>query len=106
MWQVGVAVERAAGTEVRLAFHAPKRMVTTVMDCLNKVLFEGYELTGEFMPQILNGKCHLAWVADVRGADLHRLSLKEWLPMIKSMMERRFRCRVTCFEHFDKFLNA
>jgi len=29
-----------------------------------------------------------------------------WPTMIKGMMERRFRCEVTYFDNYEKFLNA
>ena len=107
VWQVAVAVESADDATVRLAFHVPHPLlVTTVMDRLQGTLFEGYALTEDICPAMLNGKCYRQWVATVRNPDLHRLSLAEWLPMIKSMMERRFNCQVTCFENYESFLNT
>ena len=107
VWQVALAVEPTDNGVVRLAFHVPHPLlVTEVMDRLQGTLFEGYALTEDICPAMLNGKCYRQWVATVRNPDLHRLSLAEWLPMIKSMMERRFRCEVTYFDNYEKFLNA
>ena len=107
VWQVAVAVEPAEDATVRLSFHVPTPLlISTVFDRLKGKLFPDYSLTEEMTPQMLNGKCYRTWVVDVTDPDLHRLSLAEWLPMIKSMMERRFRVKVTCFDNYEKFLNA
>jgi hypothetical protein len=107
VYQVAVAVEPTDDGAVRLAFHVPHpRLVTEVMDRLQGTLFEGYAISEDICPAMLNGKCYRSWVVTVRQPDLHRLSLAEWLPMVKSMMERRFNCQVTCFESYERFLNA
>lgn len=107
VWQVAVVVEPTDDTTVRLAFHVPHpRLVAAVMDCLQGTLFDGYTISEDICPAIINGKCYRSWVAEVRNPDLHRLSLAEWLSLIKSMMERRFRCQVTCFDDYEKFINA
>ena len=107
VWQVAMAVEPGEDGMLRFAFHAPcPSLIKDVFDRLRGTLFEDYQITEEVMGQIINGKCYRAWVAEVRGADTHKLSVTEWPMVIKGMMERRFRCRVTYFENYDKFLNA
>ena len=107
VWKVALAVEPTDDGTVRLAFHVPHPiLVRTVFNQLQGMLFADYQMTEEIMTQILNGKCFSAWVVTVSKPDLHRLSLNEWPTMIKSMMERRFRCEVTYFDNYEKFLNA
>lgn len=92
---------------LRFWFHVPHLLlVTTIFDRLQGSLFDGYTIAEDINPYIINGKCYQAWVVTVKNPDLHRLSLPEWFPIIKSMMERRFRVQVTCFESYEKFLNA
>ena len=107
VWQVALAIEPTGNGPLRLVFHVPHpRLVVTVFNQLRGTLFKDYQMTEEVMTQMLNGKCYQAWVVDVIQPDLHRLSLSEWPAMIKSMMERRFRCQVKCFDSYEKFLNA
>ena len=106
-YRVAVVVGPSDDGKVRLVFHVPHPLlVTVVMDRLQGTLFEGYCLREEYCQSMLNGKCYKACVTEIRGADTLRLSVKEWPMMIKSMMERRFRVQVTCFDNYERFLNA
>lgn len=112
-YRVAVAVEpwEPSPTEserpLRFWFRVPEpQLVTMIFDKLKGSLFENYSIKEDIHPCIINGKCYQSWVVTVRKPDLHRLSIPEWPTIIKSMMERRFRVRVTCFDKFEKFLNA
>ena len=107
MWRVALAVEPTDDGTVRLVFHVPHPiLVRIVFNQLQGMLFSDYQMTEEIMTQILNGKCFSTWVVTVSKPDLHRLSLNEWPTMIKGMMESRFRCEVTYFDNYEKFLNT
>ena len=107
VWQVAVTVEPTDNGAARLVFRVPHPLlVSTVFDRLKGTLFADYQISEELQPAMLNGKCYRSWVVDVHKPDLYRLSLAEWPAMIKSMMERRFRCQVTCFDNYERFLNA
>lgn len=69
-------------------------------------MFRKFTLEEKILPRILNGKCYRSWVVTIEKPDIHRLSIDEWMPLFKSMMESRFRCEVTLFDRFERFLNA
>lgn len=110
--QVAMAVEPVEAQEddkkpLRIVFHgASKLMLRHVFGLLRGRLFEDFSLTDEMMPAIINGKCYRSMTILIEQPDFHRLSLNEWPTIIKSMMERRFRCEVTYFDNYEKFLNA
>ncbi len=110
--QVAMAVEPVESQEddkknLRIVFHgASKLMLRHVFGLLRGRLFEDFSLTDEMMPAIINGKCYRSMTILIEQPDFHRLSLNEWPTIIKSMMERRFRCEVTYFYDYEKFLNA
>lgn len=88
-------------------FHgAFKLMLSHVFGQLRRKLFEDYFLTEEMMPKIINGKCYRQLTVKIEQPDFHRLSLNEWPLIIKSMMERTFRCEMTYFDNYEKFLNT
>lgn len=107
--RVAMAVEPMSegDTTVRFAFHgAAKVMLTHVFVNLKGKLYADYSMTEEISTQMLNGKCHKTLTVSIEHPDLHRLSLPEWPAVIRHLMERTFRCRVTCFDKYEKFLNA
>lgn len=110
--QVAMAVEPVEAQEdekktLRIVFHGvSKLMLRHVFGLLRGRLFEDFSLTDEMMPAIINGKCYRSMTILIEQPDFHRLSLNEWPTIIKSMMERRFRCEVTYFDNYEKFLNA
>ena len=113
VWQVAVAVEPAepdssdTTQSLRIWFHTPHPLpVTAVFDSLKGSLFKSYAIAEDIHPCIINGKCYRSWIVTIHNPDLHRLSLTEWMPTIKSIMERRIRVQVTCFDSFEKFLNT
>ena len=107
VWKVAVVVYPTDDYTVRLLFRVPHSvLVTTVFNILQGSLFKSYTSEWVEQPNRLNGKCYRLMALTVHEPDLHRQSLPEWLPLIKSMMERRFRCQVTCFDNYEKFLNA
>jgi hypothetical protein len=112
MLQVAMAIEPTDDTQedtyktLRFVFHgAFKLMLSHVFRQLRERLFNDYSVTEEVM-QIVNGKCYRSLIIQIEQPDLHRLSLTEWPLIIKSMMERTFRCKLTYFTNYEKFLNA
>ena len=118
VWQVAMAVEPTAderlgqqagvdGCPLRFVFHgAAPLMLDVVFTRLRGKLFDDYQRTEEMHTQMLNGRCYRSQVVEVTNPDLHRLSLPEWPTMLSSMLQRTFRCQVTYFDSYDKWLNA
>lgn len=111
--QVAMAVEPPTGSlleevnPLRFAFHgASKVMLSHVFRELKDKLFRDFSLQEDIANQMLNGKCYSTLVVTIDTPDLHRLSVGEWPAVIAHLMERSFRCRVTYFEKYEKFLNA
>ena len=88
-------------------FHgAFREMLTTVFDILKGNLFDAYDLEDEHQFGILNGRCYRAWVVHITNPDLQNMSLREWTSLITLLLQKHFRCKVTFFKDYEKFLNA
>lgn len=88
-------------------FHgAAKAMLAHVFRKLKGSLFSDYSMTVKTSSTTTNGKCRKTLVVHIRDINTHYLSLREWPVIIRHLMERTFRCRVTCFDKYEKFLNA
>ena len=81
------------------------KMIHYVFGMFRGTLFQDYNCTEEIAPQILNGKCWQTYVVDIKEPDEHRLSVSEWPQIITHMLEKRFRCKVTFYKNYNKFLN-
>lgn len=107
--QVAMAIEPGSNGDatVRLAFKgAAKMMLTHVFTALKGKLFDDYSMAEEIATRMRNGACSRTLTVSIEGPDFHRLSLCEWPAIIRHLMERTFRCRLTFFDKYDKFLNA
>lgn len=111
-WQVmrvAMAVEPMSDGDMTVcfAFHgATKVMLSHVFTNLKGKLFADYSMTEDIANKMLNGKCCRTLTVRIEQPDFHRLSLSEWPSIIRYLMERTFRCRVTYFEKYELFLNA
>jgi len=85
---------------------AVKAMIRRVIDPLRNTLYKDYTLEWEPMMLWLNGRCSRTLVLTIDSPDLHRLSVDEWLTLVKDRMERLFLCRVKVFTDYNRFLNA
>lgn len=111
--QVSMAIEPTPDTQdrnaktLRFVFHgAYAKMLNYVFWVLRGRLFDDFRMTEYMVPIILNGKCYRSLIIQIEQPDFHRLSLSEWPLIIRHLMERTFRCQVTYFDNFDKFLNT
>ena len=111
VWQVAFAMEKQeveCNTEKPLtfAFHGScLKMINYVFGQLRGTLYEDYTCKEEIATQILNGKCWHTYIVEIKKPDERWLSANEWPIIIKYMMERRFRCKVTYYKNYNKFLN-
>ena len=107
VWKVAVFVEPIEDGTLRIAFRLPNPiLVSTIFDRLRGTLFYSYKMVENIMTNIVNGKCYRSWIVSVNQPYFQRLSLSEWPVIVKNMMEQRFHCNVTCFENYEKFINA
>jgi len=111
MLQVAMSIEpvgeakESNGKALKFVFHgAVKMMLSHVFGQLRDRLFKDYSLVENIMP-IVNGKCYHSLSIRIQQPDFHRLSLIEWPVVIKHLMERTFRCEVTYFANYEKFMN-
>lgn len=81
------------------------KMVNYVFGLLCGTLFQDYSCKEEIATQFLNGKCWQTYVVEITKPDEHRLSISEWPTIITYMLEKRFRCKVTFYKNYEKFLN-
>lgn len=111
--RVAVAIEPTSGNHVgedgalRFAFHgATQRMLTHVFRTLQKGgLFADYVITESTQMPMVNGRSYRTLTVEVARPDLQRLSKGEWPQLIAHLMQSTWRCRVTCFDRYQKFLN-
>jgi hypothetical protein len=113
MLQVAMSIEpvgeakESNGKALKFVFHgAVKMMLSHVFSQLRERLFKDYSITENMMPTIMNGKYYRSMTIQIEQPDFHRLSITEWPLIIKSMLERTFRCEVTYFTDFEEFLNT
>lgn len=111
--QVAMAIEPMDDAQhdnekpLRIVFHgAFNVMLRHVFGLLRNRLFRDFMLTEDMMTTIINGKCYHFTTVQIEQPDYHRLSLNEWPLIIKHLMEQTFRCEVTFFENYEKFLNT
>ena len=112
MLRVAMALEpadeaREQRGSMRIVFHgASKLMLRHVFGLLRGRLFKDFSLTDDMALTIINGKCYRTIAVRFDQPDFYRLSLGEWPIIIKHLMEQAFRCKVTFFENYEKFLNT
>jgi len=112
--QVAVAIvprSEPSGSEqqepLTFAFHGAKKlMLTHVFTRLRGTLFANYAVTEHIDNQMLNGRSYLTLLVSVNEPNVNGLSPEEWPCLIAYLMERTFRCKVTYFAKYEKFLNT
>lgn len=111
VWQVSFAMqprEVECNHERPLTFvwhGSALKMIHYVFGIFRGTLFQDYSCKEEIAPQILNGKCWQTYIIEIKEPDEHRLSISEWPQIITHMLEKRFRCKVTYYKNYNKFLN-